>query len=104
MRSLVLRSLALFVFLSIATGCATTAPLDGDTYHVEISARGGAERTIVLDVSPNFGSPLGADVVMNDVTSGDDDVKAERRIRIEGLRPQNSNGCCPGQRHRVASL
>lgn len=81
----------LFIVLCLGSGCATASPLEGESYHIDISARGGAERTIVLDVSPNFGSPLGADVAMSDVTSLDDDVNAERRIRIDGLRPANSN-------------
>jgi hypothetical protein len=87
-----MRRLFLLAFLSLGVGCVTAAPLEtGESFHIDISAQGTGERTVVLDVTPNFGSPLGAGVAMSDLTTLDDDVNAERRIRIDGLRPQNSN-------------
>lgn len=93
-------AVALALLLGSA-GCISVDSLPaGETYRFDVSARGTAgERTIVVDASADFGSPLGQEIALDDTTTSDDAIKGIRRIRVGGLRPQNGRRGAPTSGH-----
>jgi len=83
---------ALLGALALLLGaCVTVEPLSpGESFRFDMSYRGnGGERTLALDATADFGSPIGAELVLDDATGSDDAIDNVRRIHIGGFRPQS---------------
>ncbi len=80
--------------------CVTVHPIPaGESFRLDLGCHGGGERYLSMDVTPDFGSPLGQEVALDDVTTLDDSVNAVRRFRIGGLRPPSGRRGLPTKGH-----
>jgi hypothetical protein len=74
----------LLAALLCAAGCVTPEPLKGESFSIEITARGTAKRSITVEARlESEKSSRGRSVELTDQTSIDDDANAQHRVRIE---------------------
>jgi hypothetical protein len=79
-----MRAALVALALFLLAGCVSQEPLGEQRFSVAISARGTTKRFVLLEVSfERRGERVPTTVELTDVTTIDDDVNAQHRIRIE---------------------